>query len=54
MGEATIKVLENTHTKNRRLKIEAVTKMSDCFALCQNKTEEPKKIDISTPISVEA
>ena len=54
MGETTIKVLENTYTKNRRLKIEVVTKMNDCLALSQNKTEEPKKIDISTPISVEA
>ena len=33
--QSTIKVLENTHTKNRPLKIEAVTKMGNCFTICQ-------------------
>ena len=37
-----IKVSENTHTKNGRLNIEAVTKMGDHFTICQYKTEESK------------
>ena len=41
-----IKVLQNTLSKNRRLKIEAVTKKDDY------KTEEPKNIEISPPISL--
>ena len=51
--QSNIKVLENTHTKNQSLKIEAVTKMVDCFIICQCKTEEPTNIEISTPISLE-
>ena len=36
------------------MKIEAVTKMDDCFTICQYKTEEPTYIEISkTPISLE-
>ena len=44
-----IKILENTHTKNRRLKIEAVTKMDDYFTNCQYKIKKPKNNEISTP-----
>ena len=43
-----IKVLENTYTKNGTLKIEAVTKIDNCFTICQYKTEEPKNIGVST------
>ena len=35
------------------LKIEAVTKTEDYFAICQYKTEESKNIEISPPISLE-
>ena len=42
------------HTKNRRLKIEAVTKIDDCFIICDEyKTKERKTIEISAPISLE-
>ena len=50
--QSRIKVSGNSHTKNRKLNIEAVTKMDDCFTIFY-KTEEPKNIDISTPISLE-
>ena len=55
MTQPTIKILENTHTKNRRSKTEAVTKMDDCFllAICQYKTEEPANIEIFTPIALD-
>lgn len=43
----TIKVLENIHTKSQRLNSEAVTKMDDCFNLCQYKAEEPTNIEVS-------
>ena len=42
-----IKVLENTQSKLRRLNIEAVTRMDDCFIICQYKREEPTNIEIS-------
>ena len=48
MTQPAIKFLENTHTKNRRLEIEAVTKTEDCFTTCQHKTEEPINTEIST------
>ena len=48
-----IKVLENTHTKNRRLKIEAATKMNHCFTICPHEKQHPKNIEISTPIALE-
>ena len=51
--QSTIKILKNTHTKNRRLKIEAVTKMDDWITICQHKTEELYKIEISTLTSLE-
>ena len=51
--ESTLRNLENIHTKKRRLKIEDVTKMDDCFTLYQYKTEEPTNIEISTPISLD-
>ena len=49
---STIKALENTLTKNRRLKIESLTKLDDYFTICQYKTEEPRNIEISAPISL--
>ena len=49
----TIKILENTHTKNLRLKIEAVTKMDDYFTICQYKIKKPKNDEISTPTYLE-
>ena len=49
----TIKVVEKTHTKNYQLKIEAVTKLDNCFTIYHYKTEETKKVQISTPISLE-
>ena len=48
--QSTIKVLENTHTINRSLKIENVTKMDDFFTTCQHKTEDHPKIQISDTI----
>ena len=50
---SSIKVLENTYAKNRKLKIEVVTKMDNCFTICQYKTEKPKMIEITTSISLE-
>ena len=47
------KVLENTYTKHRRLKIETVTNMDHCFTICQYKTQEPTNTEISAPISLE-
>ena len=38
---------------NQQLDIEAVTKMDNCFTICQYKTEESKKIQTSTTISLE-
>ena len=38
-----LKVQENTHTKNRRLKFEAITNMDDGFSICHYKIKEPKK-----------
>ena len=35
------------------LKIEAMTKMDDCFTIYQYKTKEPKKIEIPASISLE-
>ena len=32
--------------------IEAVTKMNDCFTICQYKAEKPENIEISAPISL--
>ena len=52
MGEkiqSTIKFLEKFHPKNRILKIEAATKIDNCFSICQYKIEEPKNIETSTP-----
>ena len=48
MTESTIKILENTHTKNRKLKIKDVTKMDDCFTIRQYKLEKSKNNDTST------
>ena len=42
-------ILENTHKKS---KIEAVTKMDDCFTKCHYKTEEPANVEIFTLISL--
>ena len=56
MGENDIihfKVSENTHIKNRRLKIKAVRKTDDCFTIYRYKTKDPKNIEVSTPISLE-
>ena len=36
-----LKVQENTHTKNRRLKFEAITNMDDGFSICHYKIKEP-------------
>ena len=47
-----IKFLENSHTKNQKLLIEAVTKMDGCFAIRHYKAEEPKNIGICTLISL--
>ena len=33
--------------------IKVVTKMDDCFTICQEKTEGPKKIEISNTIFLE-
>lgn len=49
MTQSRIKVLGNSHTKNQRLNIEAVTKIDNCFTIF-HKTEEPKSIDTSTHI----
>ena len=35
------------------LKMEAVTKIYDCFTICLYKTEEPKNFEIFAPISLE-
>ena len=43
-------ILGNTLTKNRRLKIEAVTKMDDCFTICYHKTEEAKNSETKLKI----
>lgn len=42
--KSTIKDLENTYTKSRRLKFETGIKMDDCFTISQHKTKEPKKV----------
>ena len=39
--------------KNRKLRIEALTKMGNYFTIYQYKTEEPKNIEIFAPISLE-
>ena len=49
----SIKVLENTYAKSPTLKIEVVTKMDNCFTICQYKTEKPKIIEITNSISLE-
>ena len=36
-----LKVQENTHTKNRRLKFEAISNMDDGFSICHYKIKEP-------------
>ena len=46
-------MLENTLTKNQSLKIGSQTKMDDYFTICQHKTEKPRNIEISAPISLE-
>ena len=38
---------------NPHSKIKAVTKMDDYCTICQCKTEGPKNIEISAPISIE-
>ena len=48
-----MKILENTHTENGKLKIKDVTKMYNCFTLRRYKIEEPKNNDVSTLISLE-
>ena len=53
MTQSTIKVVENIRIKYRRLKIEAVAQMDDCFTICQYKKEEHKNIEISTLISLD-
>ena len=35
-GAAALDPSLKTHTKNRRLNIGAVTKLDDCFAMCQH------------------
>ena len=55
MGKTTqsmIRALENTLTKNRRLKIGSLTKMDDYFTICQYKIDEPRNIEISASISL--
>ena len=52
MGKTTIRVLQNTLKNNRRLKIGSLTKMKDYFTICQYKTEDPRNIEISAPISL--
>ena len=55
MGKTTqsmIRALENTLTKNRRLKIGSLTKMDDYFTICLYKTDEPRNIEISASISL--
>ena len=42
--QPTTKVLGNTHTQNRRMKIETVSKMDDSFTICDYKKEQPKDI----------
>ena len=49
MTQTTMKVLESFHTKNRSLKAD---QLDDWFTY-SNKTEEPKYIEISIPISLE-
>ena len=39
-----IKVLETLGSKTWPSKIEAESKIDDCFTICQYKTEEPKKM----------
>ena len=34
------------------MKIRSLTKMEDYFTICQYKTEEPRNIEISAPISL--
>ena len=48
-----MKVVDKTHTKNLKLKIEAVTKIDTFFTKCQYKTEKPKNIEIFGIISLE-
>ena len=43
---STTKDLRNTNAKTQRFDIEAVSKMDDCFTICQYKTEELKYLDI--------
>ena len=50
--QLTIKVLENTYTKNLRLKIEFVIKMDGYFNICQYKLEEPTNTKIFALISL--
>ena len=44
LTQSTTKALGNTHTQNRRMKIEAVSKMDDSFTICDYKREQPKDI----------
>ena len=44
MIQSTIKVLENTHTKNSILKIKTAAKSHEYFIICQYKIEQPKKL----------
>ena len=46
-AQRKIKVLENTHTKDWRFRIEAVTNIGGLFYYM---SEDPKNIEISTPI----
>ena len=44
---------DTTHNQSRPLKIKFVTKIDNYFIICQYKIKETKKIQISTPISLE-
>ena len=50
--QSILNLFNYTLTKNRRLKIESLTKMDDCFTMCQYKTEQPINIGISAPVSL--
>ena len=44
--------LRKLSCKNGRLKIKAIKNTDNCFTIFQYKTEEPKNIELWTPISL--
>ena len=38
--------------KNQSLRTGSLTKMDDYFTICQYKTEDPRNIEVSAPISL--